>query len=267
MTARARLTAIIIGFALVLSACGADDPDAVLDVDAAIDGVPIADSGPGDPQRLDPAVESVLSMTITNVSDADVEVGHVRLEGEMLGLTFLTYDTRVPLGLAPGETRELAVPLDFFDLESQAGGYLRSWVRLYADDADRTRLSSDEFVLDVRGDTLSTMSIFAILLALVTGLSMAHNLWALRRGTLPPNRFIRGMRLAVTGLGLGLLLSVAFSVLRIFPLPTSGWIPLTLLPAAIGFAVGYLLPGFVDDDVEDDDDDAENFVDRERLSG
>jgi hypothetical protein len=261
------LTVIAIGVAILVSACGADDPDAVLDVDAAIDGVLIADSGPGDPQRIDPAIESVLSMTITNVSDETVEIGHVRLEGEMLGLTFLTYDTRLPLALEPGATRELAVPLDFFDLESQASGYLRSWVRLYADDADRTRLSSDEFVLDVRGDTLSTMSIFAILLLLVTALSLAHNLWALRRGTLPPNRFVRGLRLAVTGLGLGLLVSVVFSVLRIFPLPTTGWIPLTVLPVAIGFGIGYLLPGFVDDDVEDDDDDAENFVDREKLSG
>ncbi len=119
-------------------------------------------------------------------------------------------------------------------------------------------MSSDEFVLDVRGSATSTMSIFAILLLAVTLASLAHNLWSLRKGQLPTNRFKRGLRFAVTGLGAGLLLSVAFSVLRIFPLPTSGWVPLTFVPTLIGFGVGYLLPGYDDEpDVDEDDDHAE----------
>ncbi len=254
-----RTLLVCTGLLLAATACGSDDSNSVLDVDASIDGVPISDSGPGSPQELNPTEESELVMVITNVSSEAVEVGHARLEGEMLGLTFLTYDTRLRVAIAPGETRELAVPLDFFDLDKQAHGYLRSWIRLYADNDDRTRLSSDEFVLDVRGSATSTMSIFAFLLFLVTGASLAHNLWTMRKGQLPPNRFKRGMRFAVTGLGAGLLLSVAFSVLRIFPLPTSGWVPLTVIPTLIGFGIGYLMPGAVGD--ESDDDDLEHLDD------
>lgn len=257
-----RAVALVVAFLALLTGCGGDRVDLVLDVDADIDGTPISESGPGDPQELLPGVESELTMLVTNTTDRTLEIDRARLEGEMLGLTFLTYDTRVSLTLGPGETRSLSVPLDFFDLERQAHGYLRSWIRLYGsgEDGERTRLSSDEFVLDVRGNPLSTMSVFAILLLLVTVVSLGHNLWSLRRGLLPPNRFQRGLRFAVTGLGVGLLLSVAFSVLRIFPLPTSGWVPLTVIPTILGFGVGYLLPGFVDDDVEDDDDDALQFA-------
>ncbi len=252
-TVRSSIAVVALIFAL--AACGDDESATQLDVEATIDGVSIADATATDPLALDPRTESELELTVTNPSDATVTVGHARLEGEMLGLTFLTYDTRLLLELGPGETRTLAVPLDFFDLEEQAHGYLRTWLRLY-DESDRARVANEEFVLDIRGNGISTMTVFAILLFAVTAASLAHNLWALRRNRLPQNRFARGARFAVTGLGVGLLLTVAFSVLRIFPLPTAGWIPLTILPAAIGFALGYLSPGAADADAEDDDDDA-----------
>lgn len=246
---------VVVALVFALAACAEDEAAVQLEVGATIDGVSIDDATSTDPLALDPRVESELELTVTNPGDTPVTVGHARLEGEMLGLTFLTYDTRLLLELGPGETRTLAVPLDFFDLEEQAHGYLRTWLRLY-DDTDRTRVANEEFVLDIRGNAFSTMTVFALLLLLVTAASAAHNLWSLRRNQLPPNRFARGARFAVTGLGVGLLLSVAFSVLRVFPLPASGWIPLTLLPTIVGFALGYLSPGAADPDAEDDDDDA-----------
>ena len=254
----------VAGILIVLAAaCGGDNPDAVLEVEASIDGVPISESGAGNPQPISPDVESELSLEIRNISNEPVDVGHVRLEGEVLGLTFMTYDARAGVVVAPGETRSLEVPIEFFDIGRQAHGYLRTWIRLYGNDADRTRLSSDEFATDVRGDVTSTMGIFAGLLFLFTVYSLVMNLRAMRRRQLPANRFKRGVRLALTGLGLGLLLSVAFSVLRIFPLPAAGWVPLTLLPTAIGFGLGYIAPGFLDDDAEDLDDDADDFALRE----
>ena len=46
--------------------------------------------------------------------------------------------------------------------------------------------------------------------------------------------------------------------------PAAGWIPLTLLPAIIGYALGYVVSGGADPDVEDDDDEA--FLLAEQLS-
>ena len=61
-------------------------------------------------------------------------------------------------------------------------------------------------------------------------MSLFVNLSGLARRTLPPNRFRRGLRFAASGLGIGLLLTVAFSVLRVFPLPSVAWWPLVRHP-------------------------------------
>jgi hypothetical protein len=257
-TWRARRSArlLLVPLALVLAGCGGGSTERLFGVEAAIDGRSIADAGPSSPLRLDPREESTLSLTMTNRSDRTVEVRRVRLEGELLSLNFLTYDVRALAAVAPGETRTVQIPLDFFDLERQASGYLRAFVRVY--DADDRRVSDDGFALDIRGDATSTMTMFAVGLFLVTALLIALNVRDLRRRTMPEQRFARGMRFLVPGLGLGLLLSVAFSILRIFPLPATSWAPLTLLPALAGFAIGYaLVPGpgeSADDDTDEDTD-------------
>ena len=69
-----------------------------------------------------------------------VTVRYVRLEGKALGLTFLTYDLGVRTTLAPGEQTTLDTTLDFFDLESQATGYLGTSLRVYDPDATAPRL-------------------------------------------------------------------------------------------------------------------------------
>jgi hypothetical protein len=194
-------------------------------------------------------------MTMTNTSDLPQAVRYLRLEGEMLGLTFLTYTTRIAVELGPGETRNVTVPLDFFDIDSQAHGYLRSKLALYAPGNDRQLLATDEFAVDVRGSVTSTMALFALLLFIVTAGSIFLNLQGLARRTLPANRFRRGLRFAVSGLGVGMLLTVAFSVLRIFPLPSVAWWPLLIIPMAIAFSAGYAAPGANDDFDEEELDD------------
>lgn len=250
----------LIGLALIvatLSSCGAsNDP---LKVEASINGEPLAEAGPGSPAPLDPAEESTLTLDIENLTDDEVNLERVRLEGELLGTNFLNYDVRVRTSLAGGEQTTLEVPLDFFDLERQATGYLRAHIRTYDDDGQR--LSSEGFALDIRGSAFSTMAWFAYVLVLLTGAGIAKNLWDVKHGRLPAHRFHRGMRFFMPGLGFGLLLSVAFSVLRIFPLPATGWVPLTLLPALGAFAFGYFATFAGDDEAADPDaslDDAED---------
>ncbi len=188
-------------------------------------------------------------------TDAPVEVRRVRIEGELLGLNFLTYDARVQLTVDPASTRDVEIPLDFFELERQASGYLRAFVRVY--DQDGTRVASQPFAIDIRGNATSMMALFSIGLFLVTVITALLNVRDFRSNQLPEQRFARGVRFLIPGLGLGLLLSVAFSVLRIFPLPAAGWVPLTVIPTIAGFAIGYFVipEPSGDDDHEDDEDD------------
>ncbi len=146
----------------------------------------------------------------------------------------------------------MTVPLDFFDIDSQAHGYLRARLALYAPGTDRQLLATDDFAVDVRGSVTSTMALFAVLLFAATAASIYLNLIGLARRTLPANRFRRALRFAVSGLGVGMLLTVAFSVLRIFPLPPVVWWPLLIIPTTIAFAAGYVAPG-ADDGIDEEE--------------
>jgi hypothetical protein len=247
------LVTAVLGATVLLGACGTDD-SAVIEIDASIDAVALDDADASSPLPLS-TEESELVMVMTNTSDEAQEVRYLRLEGEMVGLTFLTYTTRVAVELEPGEQRSVTVPLDFFDIDSQAHGYLRAKLALYAPGTDRELLGTDDFAVDVRGSVTSTMALFALLLLLVTAMSLIVNLTGLARRTLPPNRFRRALRFAASGLGIGLLLTVAFSVLRVFPLPSVAWWPLVVLPTVAGFVAGYLAPGAQDDIDEEELDD------------
>jgi hypothetical protein len=235
---------------VLLSACGRSD-DSVIEIDATIDGIDLDVADAGNPLPLS-IEESELNLTMVNTSDTPQAVRYLRLEGDMLGLTFLTYTTRVAVELEPGETREVAVPLDFFDIDSQAHGFLRARLALYAPGTERQLLATDDFAVDVRGSITSTMALFAFLLFAATAASIYLNVTGLARGTLPTNRFRRALRFAVSGLGVGMLFTVAFSVLRIFPLPPAVWWPLLIVPAAVGFGLGYVAPG-AGDDIDDDE--------------
>jgi hypothetical protein len=258
-----RLAPVLLALTALLTACGGDAPAERLDVDASIDGRPLSDATARSPLRLDPTDDSELSLALTNTSDTAVEVHRVRLEGELLGLNFLTYDVRVSVPIAPGEQRSLTVPLDFFDLERQASGYLRAFVRTY--DPGETRLSNDEFAVDIVGDATSTMNLFALLLLVLTAFSAIRNLRDTSTGRLPDNRFQRGLRFALTGLGVGLLVSVAFSILRIFPLPATSWVPLVVIPTVAGFAFGYVATGGARD-AEPDDEPWDDDLDGEEIA-
>ena len=242
--------AAALAVAFLLGACGNESSD-VVDVDASIDGVSLDAADASNPLPLS-TEESELVLTMTNTSDSPQSIRYLRLEGEMVGLTFLTYTTRVGVELAPGEERTVTVPLDFFDIDSQAHGFLRSKLALYAPGDDRELLGTDEFAVDVRGSVTSTMALFAALLLVATAASLFVNLKGLAQRTLPRNRFRRGLRFAASGLGIGLLLTVAFSVLRIFPLPSLAWWPLLLIPTAAAFAAGYAAPG-ADDDIDEEE--------------
>ncbi|MCP3987535.1 MAG: hypothetical protein GY724_00540 [Actinomycetia bacterium] len=194
-----------------------------------------------EPIQLHHGQVTVLSVDAVNTSSEPVTIAHVRLEGQLLDLIFLTYDTGIHETLQPGEQRRITFPLDFFDLEGQAHGLLRSQITLF--DPDRQALGHQDLIIDGRGSPLATMAIFNLVLAGLTGASVGWNLLRLSQRRLPVNRFARGLRFIHSGAGVGLTVAAACSTLRIWPLTSEVWIPLVLIAALVGFAAGYLSPG------------------------
>jgi hypothetical protein len=230
---------VLVG-ALGLFGCSSGGGDAI-EFEASLAGQPVADSSPRNPIRLHQAQVTTLAVEAVNRTDQPLTIAHVRLEGQLLDLIFLTYDTGIHETLQPGEQRQIVFPLDFFDLDGQAHGLLRSQITLF--DADRNSLGQQQLIIDGRGSPFATMSMFTMLLLGLTAVSLAWNLLRLAQRRLPVNRFARGLRFAHTGIGLGLALAALCSTIRIWPLPTTTWVPLTVITALIAFGAGYLSPG------------------------
>lgn len=230
---------LIAGFSLV--SCAARDNQGVLEVQGRLAGQPLATASSASPVVLDHGQLAELSLTMVNTSSVPVTVAHVRLEGELLDLIFLTYDTGIHETIPPGGERTVAFPIDFFDLGGQVHGLLRSQIRLY--DADRNPLGGQHLVIDGRGSPWATTSTFNLVLVGVAAVSLGWNLWRMAHRRLPVNRFSRGLRFLHSGVTTGLALAAAASTLRIVPLTTTGWVLLTVIVGAVAFALGYLSPG------------------------
>jgi hypothetical protein len=95
--------------------------------------------------------------------------------------------------------------------------------------------------------------LFGLAVGCVALLLLGVALWRLATGRLHPNRWRRGLTLAIPGLGLGFLLTFSLSALRVVPPHAALWSTLLMVGAAVGFAAGYLSPtpvGDVDEDAE-----------------
>jgi hypothetical protein len=236
-----KVVAFLTASGVMVGGCALGSDGDRLSMEASLAGVEVETSGPRHPIVLHHEEITELTLTIANRSPDPVEVAHVRLEGEMLGLIFLTYDTGIDETIAPGEKRIISFPIDFFDLRGQAHGLLRGRLRLF--DADRRPLAAQELVVDGRGSPLATMAVFNLVLLGAAVASFLWNLYHLARRTLPAHRFVRALRFATTGTGFGLGIAAAFSTLRIWPLGAVTWVPLVAAFALGGLVVGYVSPG------------------------
>jgi hypothetical protein len=212
-----------------------------VEIEGVLAGQDIATADSKNPIKIEPEEEIPLLLTMRNMSDDTVTVRYVRLEGTALGLTFLTYDLGVRTRLAPGEQTTLDTTLDFFDLESQATGYLGTSLRVY--DPARRLLGSEDFVVDVQGNATSTLGLFALVVLGVAIFSTTVLVLNTLRRRLPPNRFVRGVQFAIAGAAIGVTLSLGLSILRITFADVEAWVPLVFIPTVIGFLLGYLAPG------------------------
>jgi hypothetical protein len=255
-----KLSLVVAAFGL--GGCASQRDTGALAVAGRLDGRELASATADEPIQLRHGQLATVSLDVTNLSSEPVTVAHVRLEGELLDLIFLTYDTGIHQVIAPGEHQVIQFMIDFFDLRGQAHGYLLGHLRLYDD--NRNALASTNLVLDGRGGPWATMASFNLVLVAVAAASFAWNLYRLAQRRLPSNRFARGLRFLHSGLATGLALAAASSTLRIWPLASFGWMAITVVVGLFGFSLGYLSPG---GDLDADDGIGGEVIDIDRLSG
>lgn len=156
----------------------------------------------------------------------------------------VAYDITTDLEVAAGGTEQLDLPVEFIGLEEQANGLLPGGLVFF--DEERDELASEGFVIDVKGDATSVMGLFAIFVAVATGIGLVLLGTRIARRTLIGNRFRRGVQFAAVGLGVGATVVLWLAVLRVVAPTPAVWVPLLLIPAAAGGALGYLSPGPLD---------------------
>lgn len=188
---------------------------------------------------LDPGEEAELQLAVTNGTDDEIEVRKVRIAGSVLGMTFFTFTTQIDLLVDAQETGERNFTLDLSDLDGQASGLLAGRVELLGQGNEV--LATESFTADARGSLRSTYSMFGLVIAGLTAVLLLSVVQALRKSTLPTNRFNRGLRFAEPGAGLGLTMTFTLSALRIILLPTAVGVLVVVVAAGAGFAIGYTL--------------------------
>ena len=246
---RRALLLVLLAIMAIVTAATPAAAAKTLDVEATIAGRDIATADGDSPIELDPTRPVPISITLRNAGTQSEEVRFVRLEGQALGLTFLTYDLGIRTTLEPGEEATVSADLDFFDLDEQATGYLGTVLRVY--DPDRLLLGEQAFVLDVQGRTTSTLGLFAFAVMGIAGFSIAVLVLNTLRRRLAPNRFVRGLQFATAGAAVGVTLALGLSILRISFADAEEWVPLVFVPTAIAFVLGYLAPGPLSQSIRD----------------
>lgn len=265
MTARRRFSASVLGGtllgALVVWTPGAPAAHAAdrAQLTVTIDGRAVSSATEQRPIRLDPRRPATLRVRVTNAGGAPLEVATVRLHGQVMALSFFTYDTSVGVTVAPGATEERTFVVDLVGLGGQATGLIQGSASVL--DPDRRTLASEPVVVDVRGSLRSVYGLFGLAVAVLTALSLAGALIALGSHRLPDNRWRRGLRFLTPGLGCGLVVVFTLSALRVFVPRPGRWIPILLVSGALLFVAGYLTPSPDDDDEDEEEDEGDDEVD------
>jgi hypothetical protein len=192
------------------------------------------------PLTVPPNSSPSVSLHLRNLRPRQVLVRSVRLESQVLGLSFLNSEARIDMAVGPGRAVSRTFPVDLFGLREQATGLLPARIVLL--DSGGRVVASQSFALRVHGSWWSVYGRFGFAVAALTLVLLAAALWELVRGRQPGGRWRRGITLALPGVGLGFVL--------VFVLSASG----LLLPSPVccavflgaggvlGFVAGLLTP-------------------------
>jgi len=212
-------------------------------------GQSVAGSTSSHPVTLKPVAQVPIVIRLTNATSRSESIATVELQGKVIGLTFISYDTTVDFQVGPGRTATLRYDLDLSGLAGQATGLLPTSITLL--DPGRHVVASESLVTDVRGSIRSVYGLYGLALVVLTGLGVASCLLALARGRLPVNRFGRGLRFLVPGIGLGLVFVFSLSAFRVMAPTNRRELSWAVLGAVILFGIGFLTPTPDPDDADE----------------
>jgi hypothetical protein len=219
-------------------------------IEARIEDQDVTRSSDDRPITLDPDSQQVIHVVVRNNGESPLPIRSIRLQGDVMGLTFFSYDTAVGMRVLPGRSEERRYEMDLFGLGGQAVGLIGS--RVIALDQNRRPVAEAEMVADVEGSLGSVYGIFGMAISAFTLITFADVLIKLKRRRLPANRWLRALRFLAPGFGLGLSLIFTLSALRIYHPTTGKWVSLLVGSSAIFFLLGYLTPNPPEEEDEEE---------------
>ena len=238
----AALGAGLLGWApAAVSTEGTDPPGAsAVSWTATLDGEDVEGAGAGSPLVVETDRPLEVTVEVTNRSSEPLRVEGLRLEGRVLGIAFFRFGAGIDVLLRPGAEVTRTVELRTSQLPRQAVGLMPAEMQVLGE--DREVLSAKSFPVDVRGSLLSAYGVFGLAVLGLTAFLLLALAAAILRERLPANRWVRAVRFAAPGLGVGLTLTFFLSVARLLTPDPELWLPLVAGCGAVAFALGYLLP-------------------------
>ena len=253
---RLGIAALMIALAALVGGGFARAADGGVTVSATVNGQDVATATTDAPLRLEPNTPANVDLEVTNNGTQAVAIKRVEFSGNILGLSFFRYAASTELTVAPGATGKLGYQLDLSDLDHQATGLIRGDLKLT--DATGHVVTVVPTVTDVRGSLWSVSGLFGLSLIVFTALALLDVALAVGRNRLPANRFRRGLRFLLPGIGIGLVLAFTAAVLRWWAPSTVTWIAAAGICAAVAFGLGYFSPTPGDKDEDEMLADLEN---------
>jgi hypothetical protein len=236
---RIAISALIVGLLFLVSGGPAQAASGV-DFTATLGGRNAKSINADAPLRLEPNRPLLVVLKIANGSSKPITVRSVRLDGKVLDITFFGYEVRMDAVIPAKTTASRSVVIDLVDLNDQATGHIPSRLSLLG--KNREVLATDRLAVDVRGSLLSVYGAFGLGVGAVTLVLLVGAIVRLATGRLPANRWSRGSRFGIVGLGLGLTATITASAARVLTPDPIKSVSIVLGCGAVLFIVGYLTP-------------------------
>jgi hypothetical protein len=220
---------------------------------ALLNGVAAATSTDARPAEVYPSSPATVRITVHNSGSSPVEVATIRLEGAVLDLPLFSYDSTVDLTVAPRQSASLTFPVSTQGIGGQATGLVSATITAIG--TDGTSLSSDTVVTNVHGSLRSIYGLFGLAVLVLTISSLVLALVAMARHNLASNRWLRAVRFAIPGFGIGLVMTFTLAALGLFTPGPGHWLPVLIVATCTGLAFGYLTPSPNEAEFGEEDDD------------